>query len=115
MSLHCPSTPATRGLFDAARIARMRPGSVLVNTARGDVVDDDAVIAALQSRHLAAAGLDVYRGEPHLDPRYRTLDNAVLLPHLGSATHETREAMGAKVVANLEAFFRGEPVPDRVA
>ncbi len=114
VSLHCQSTPATRGMFDAARIARMRPGSVLVNTARGEIVDDDALVAALRSRHLAAAGLDVYRGEPHLDPRYLTLDNVVLLPHLGSASNETRVAMGERVVANLEAFFGGQPVPDRV-
>lgn len=115
VSLHCPSTPDTRGLLDGARIASMRPGAVLINTARGDLVDDDAVLAALGSGQLAAAGLDVYRGEPAFDRRYLALENVVLLPHLGSATHETREAMGQRVIDNLVAFFAGEAPPDRVA
>lgn len=114
VSLHCPSTPATRGLINAARLQQMKPGAFLVNTARGDVVVDDDVIAALTSRRLAGAGLDVFRGEPNLDPRYRTLENVVLLPHLGSATRETREAMGFRAIDNLTAFFEGRPVPDRV-
>ena len=87
---------------------------MLINAARGDVVDDDAVIAALVSGRLAAAGLDVFRGEPHLDPRYLTLPNVFLLPHLGSATVEARTAMGMKALDNLDAFFRGETPPDRV-
>ncbi len=115
VSLHCPSTPDTRGLIDAARVAAMRPGAVLINTARGDVVDDDAVMAALGSGQLGAAGLDVYRGEPAFDRRYLALENVVLLPHLGSATRETREAMGQLVIDNLVAFFAGEAPPDRVA
>ncbi|MEO5826480.1 MAG: D-glycerate dehydrogenase [Gemmatimonadales bacterium] len=115
ISLHCPSTPDTRGLINAERIAAMPPGSVLINTARGDVLDDNAVIAALGSGHLGAAGLDVYRGEPAFNPRYLALDNVVLLPHLGSATRETREAMGHRVIDNLAAFFAGETPPDRVA
>ncbi len=115
VSLHCPSTPATRNLVDAKRIASMRRGAVLINTARGDVVDDGAVVAALASGHLGAAGLDVYRGEPALDRRYLEFDNVVLLPHLGSATHEAREAMGQRVIDNLTAFFAGEEPPDRVA
>ena len=114
VSLHCPSTPATRGMMNAARFAQMKPGSYFINTARGDVVDDDALIAALTSGRLAGAGLDVYRGEPSLDPRYLALDNTVLLPHLGSATRETREAMGFRVLDNLAAFFDGKPAPDRV-
>lgn len=114
VSLHCPSTPATRGMMNAARLAQMKPGAFLINTARGDVVVDDAVIAALTSGHLAGAGLDVFRGEPKIDRRYLGLENAVLLPHLGSATRETREAMGFRAIENLAAFFDGRAVPDRV-
>lgn len=115
VSLHCPSTPATRGMINDARLAQMKRGAFLVNTARGDIVVDEAVIGALRSGQLAGAGLDVYRGEPHLDPGYLGLESVVLLPHLGSATLETREAMGMRAVANLVAFFDGQPVPDRVA
>jgi glyoxylate reductase len=115
VSLHCPSTPETRGMMNGLRLAQMKPGAFLINTARGDVVDDDALIAALLSGHLGGAGLDVYRGEPQLDPRYLGMENVVLLPHLGSATRETREAMGFRALENLSAFFDGRPVPDRVA
>ena len=115
VSLHCPSTPETRGMMNELRLAQMKPGAFLINTARGDIVDDDALIAALLSGHLAGAGLDVYQGEPRLDPRYLGMENVVLLPHLGSATRETREAMGYRALENLEAFFDGRPVPDRVA
>ena len=90
----------------------MPDGAIVVNTARGDIVDDDALIAALTSGKLAAAGLDVFRGEPDIDPRYRTLENTFLLPHLGSATIETRIAMGMRAVDNLEAFFKGETPGD---
>jgi lactate dehydrogenase-like 2-hydroxyacid dehydrogenase len=115
VSLHCPSTPETRRMMSGLRLAQMRPGSFLINSARGDIVDDDALIAALVSGHLAGAGLDVHRGEPHVDSRYLGMENVVLLPHLGSATRETREAMGFRALENLEAFFAGRPVPDRVA
>src|ERR1019366_7519271 len=115
VSLHCPSTPATRGMINDARLAQMKKGAFLINTARGDVVVDDALVAALRSGQLAGAGLDVYRGEPHVDPRYLEMENVVLLPHLGSATQETREAMGFRAVENLAAFLDGRPVPDRVA
>jgi lactate dehydrogenase-like 2-hydroxyacid dehydrogenase len=115
VSLHCPSTAETRGLMSGLRLAQMKPGSYLINTARGDIVDDDALIAALHSGHLTGAGLDVFRGEPHLDSRYLGMENVVLLPHLGSATTETREAMGFRALENLMAFFEGRPVPDRVA
>ena len=114
VSLHCPSTPATRGMMNAARLAQMKPGAFLINTARGDIIDDSAVIAALGSGQLAGAGLDVFRGEPNFDRRYADLENVVLLPHLGSATRETREAMGFRAIENLAAFFEGRPVPDRV-
>ncbi len=115
VSLHCPSSEATRGMLNASRIAQMKPGAYLINTARGDLVDDDALIAALMAGHLAGAGLDVHRGEPQVDRRYLAFEQVMLLPHLGSATRETREAMGFRAIANLEAFFHGEAVPDRVA
>lgn len=115
VSLHCPSSEATRGMMNASRFAQMKPGSYLINTARGDLVDDDALIAALMAGHLAGAGLDVHRGEPQVDRRYLAFEQVMLLPHLGSATRETREAMGFRAIANLEAFFRGQAVPDRVA
>ena len=114
LSLHVPSTPETRGMIDGAAIATMRPGTVLINTARGDVIDDDAVIDALASRRLGAAGLDVYRGEPQLDRRYLDVENAVLLPHLGSATVETRTAMGVMAADNISAFFEGREPPNRL-
>lgn len=115
VSLHCPGGAANRHLIDAAALQLMRPDAYLINTARGEVVDDEALIQALQRGEIAGAGLDVYDGEPQLDPRYRALDNAVLLPHLGSATLETREAMGLRVCANLEDFFAGRPPRDQVA
>ena len=83
-----------------------------MNSARGDIVDDDALIAALSSGKLAAAGLDVFRNEPKIDPRYRALDNVFLLPHLGSATRDTRIAMGMRAADNLEAFFAGRKPAD---
>lgn len=114
VSLHCPSTPETRDMINAQRLARMKRGAFLVNTARGDIVVDADVIAALKSGQLAGAGLDVFRGEPNINPGYLELENAVLLPHLGSATLETREAMGFRALANLSAYFDGNAVRDRV-
>ena len=115
LSLHMAATPETRGWLDAARIAQLPKGAIVVNTARGTVVEDEALIAALKSGHLAAAGLDVFTGEPDLDRRYLDLPNTMLLPHLGSATFETRCAMGMKALDNLDAFFAGKEPPDRVA
>ena len=115
LSLHCPATEATRRLLDAARLALLPAHAVLVNTARGEVVDEAALAAALREGRLAAAGLDVYSREPAVPESLLALENAVLLPHLGSATTETREAMGWRAVANLEAFFAGRAPPDRVA
>ena len=112
LSINAPSSPETRGFLDAERIALLPDGAVVVNTARGDLVDDDALIAALRSGKVAAAGLDVFAGEPHLDPRYRALDNTFLLPHIGSASHETRDAMGYCCLDNLDAFFAGRPCPN---
>ncbi|MDH3762730.1 MAG: D-glycerate dehydrogenase [Gammaproteobacteria bacterium] len=116
LSIHCPASDATRGLIDAQRLAVMHPDSILVNTSRGAVVDDDALVDALKSGGIAAAGLDVYNGEPDsIHPAYRELDNTFLLPHIGSATVETRDAMGYRAIDNLVAIFRGEAPADRVA
>ncbi len=114
LSLHAPSTDATRHIINRQTIEMMKKGVVLINTARGDLVDDSAVIAAAQSGHISAIGLDVYAGEPQLDPRYCDLPNATLLPHIGSSTAEARQAMGAKVLANLVAITGGMTPPDRV-
>ncbi len=114
LSLNCPGSAETRHLMNAERIALLPRGAVLVNTARGTLVDDEALIAALRSGHLFAAGLDVFEGEPDIHPTYRELDNVYILPHIGSATLETRNAMGFRCLDNLDAFFRGEPVPDPV-
>ncbi len=112
LSINAPSTPTTRRFLDADRITHLPDGAVVVNTARGDLVDDDALIAALRSGKVAAAGLDVFAGEPNLDPRYRALENTFLLPHIGSASLETRDAMGYCCLDNLDAFFAGSPCPN---
>lgn len=114
VSLHCPGTLSTHHLINGSRLRTMRPGAFLINTARGSVVDEAALVSALRENHLAGAGLDVYEQEPNLTPGLLELDNVVLLPHVGSATIETREAMGMKAVENVRAFFRGDPVPDPV-
>ncbi|MGD9867360.1 MAG: 2-hydroxyacid dehydrogenase [Hyphomicrobiales bacterium] len=115
LSLNCPATPQTRGLLDARRIALLPDGAIVVNTARGALVDDDALIAGLKAGKPAAAGLDVFNNEPDIDPRYRDLPNTFLLPHIGSATRETRDAMGFRACDNLDAFFAGREPGDRVA
>lgn len=115
VSLHCPGGSANRHLIDATRLAAMQPHAFLINTARGDVVDEAALVAALQDGRIAGAGLDVYENEPQLHPGLLALENVVLLPHLGSATRETREAMGMRVVDNLVAFFAGKQPPDQVS
>jgi len=115
VSLHCPLTPETRHFIDTRRIGMMKQGTILVNTARGGVVKDDDLIAALKSGRLGSAGLDVFEGEPNLHKGYAELENTFLLPHLGSATLETREAMGFKALDNLDAFFAGKAPPDRIA
>ena len=112
LSINAPSSPETHKFLNAERIALLPDGAVVINTARGDLVDDDALIDALQSGKVAAAGLDVFAGEPNLDPRYRKLDNTFLLPHIGSASHETRDAMGYCCLDNLDAFFAGRPCPN---
>lgn len=114
LSIHCPATPDTHHLLNAERIALLPDAAVVVNTARGAVVDDDALIAALTSGKLFAAGLDVFNGEPNIDPRYRDLDNTFLLPHIGSATRETRDAMGFRALDNLDAIMEGMQPRDRL-
>jgi lactate dehydrogenase-like 2-hydroxyacid dehydrogenase len=116
LSIHCPATPATLGLLNRERLALMHRDAILVNTSRGGVIDDDALVAALQAGDIAAAGLDVFNGEPgSIHSGYRQLDNVFLLPHIGSATVETRDAMGFRAIDNLIAIFNGEEPGDRVA
>ncbi len=107
LSLHAPGGDGTRAWLNAARIARLPKGAVVANAARGSLIDDAALIAALRSGQIAAAGLDVYNNEPNLDPEYRTLENVVLLPHLGSATRETRDAMGFLALDGIAALLDG--------
>jgi lactate dehydrogenase-like 2-hydroxyacid dehydrogenase len=114
VSLHCPATPETRHLMNPERLARLKPGAFLINTARGDVVDEAALVAALRSGRLAGAGLDVFEREPQVSPELLAMENVVLLPHLGSATRETRVAMGMRALENLRLFFRGAPLRDKV-
>ena len=114
VSLHCPPTPETRHLMNRDRLALMRPEAFLVNTARGDVVDEAALVEALQAKRIAGAGLDVYEKEPQVTQALLAMDNVVLLPHLGSATQETRVAMGMRAFENLKLFFGGKPLRDRV-
>ena len=114
VSLHCPLTPETHHLMNADRIGRMPRGAILINTARGPVVDELALIAALRSGHLFGAGLDVYEHEPRVPTELVGLENVVLLPHLGSATEETRIAMGMRAVRNLVKFFDGDQPLDTV-
>ncbi len=115
ISLHCPGGASTKHLINEDRLKLMQPSAHLINTARGDVVDSKALINTLKGKWIAGAGLDVYEGEPNIDPGFRELDNVSLLPHLGSATLETRIAMGNRVVDNIEAFFAGKEPGDRVA
>ncbi len=115
LSINAPMTPATRKWVNAERIAKLPKGAIVVNTARGGVVDDEALIAALKSGRLAAAGIDVFDGEPKIHQGYYGLANAFLLPHMGSATVETRNAMGFRALDNLEAFLlRKQAPPDAV-
>jgi glyoxylate reductase len=114
LTIHCPHTAETNGLIDARRLDLLGPQGWLINTARGEVVDPAALVAALEGGRIAGAGLDVYVGEPAVDSRLMTLDNVVLLPHLGSATFEGREAMGAKVITNIRSWVDGHRPPDQV-
>lgn len=114
LTIHTPHTANTAGLIDARRLDLLGPNAWLINTARGEIVDPEALIAALAAGRIAGAGLDVYVDEPAVDPRFVALENVVLLPHLGSATFEGREAMGVKVIANIRAWSDGHRPPDQV-
>jgi glyoxylate reductase len=115
VSIHCPYTPQTYHLFSAQRLARMKPSAFLINTARGEIVEEAALADALASGRLAGAGLDVFEHEPKVEPKLLTLKNVALLPHLGSSTIEARTGMGKKVIANIAAFLEEKPLPDRVS
>ena len=114
LSINSPSTSETFHWLNERRIGLMRPSAIVINTARGNIVDDSALIAALRTGRLRAAGLDVYEGEPNINPAYRGLDNAFLMPHIGSATEGTRDAMGFRALDNLDAFFGGREPRDRL-
>ncbi|MEM9279370.1 MAG: D-glycerate dehydrogenase [Pseudomonadota bacterium] len=112
LSLHCPATPETTGLMNAEKFARLPDGAVLVNSARGALVDEDAMIAALENGKLSAAGLDCFVTEPGGNLKLSGFDNVFMLPHIGSATVKTRDAMGFRALDNLDAFFAGETPKD---
>ncbi|WP_334061087.1 2-hydroxyacid dehydrogenase [Limimaricola cinnabarinus] len=114
LSINCPHTPATYHLVNARRIALMKPGAVVVNTSRGEVIDENALTRALRAGEIAGAGLDVFEQRREINPRLRALPNVVLLPHMGSATVEGRLAMGERVIANIEALAQGGRLPDLV-
>ncbi|MGH7117463.1 MAG: 2-hydroxyacid dehydrogenase [Acetobacteraceae bacterium] len=115
LSLHAPGGAGTHHWLNAERIAMLPKGAVIANAARGTLIDDAALIAALRSGHVAAAGLDVYEGEPRVNPGYLELENVVLLPHLGSATRATRDAMGFLALDGITALLSGKSPPNRVA
>jgi glyoxylate reductase len=114
ISVNCPHTPATFHLLSARRLALLRSAAIIVNTSRGEVIDEAALTRMLRNKQLAGAGLDVFEHEPAINPRLRELDNVVLLPHMGSATIEGRVDMGEKVVINIKTFVDGHRPPDRV-
>ena len=114
ISLHCPATPETTDLINTTTLAKMRDGAVLVNTARGAVVDEDALIAALSSGKISAAGLDCFKVEPGGNPQFAQFPQVMMLPHIGSATRATRNAMGFRALDNLDAFFAGKDPRDRL-
>ena len=114
LSVNCPSTPATRKIVNRETLAMLPEGAILVNTARGAVVDEAALLEAIESGHLAAAGLDCFEHEPGGNPAFAEHENIFMLPHLGSATVETRDAMGARALDNLDAFFAGREPRDRL-
>jgi glyoxylate reductase len=114
VSVNCPHTPATYHLLSARRLQLMRPQAYIVNTSRGEVIDENALTRMLRAKELAGAGLDVFEHEPAVNPKLVELDNVVLLPHMGSATIEGRVDMGEKVIINIKTFADGHKPPDRV-
>ncbi|MFW2587728.1 2-hydroxyacid dehydrogenase [Sagittula sp. SSi028] len=114
LSLHCPGGAENRHLIGATALEAMQPGAFVINTARGEVVDETALVASIKAGHLGGAGLDVFEGEPNLNPVLLDCPNLVLLPHLGSATTETREAMGHCAMDNVLAYFDGTTPPNAV-
>jgi glyoxylate reductase len=114
VSVNCPHTPATYHLLSARRLKLMKPSAFIVNTARGEVIDENAMVRMLRAGELAGAGLDVYEHEPQINPKFLELDTVVLLPHMGSATLEGRVEMGEKVLINIKTFVDGHKPPDRV-
>jgi glyoxylate reductase len=114
ITLHCPLTADTDKIINADRIAHMKPNAYVINSSRGELIDEDALIEALQSGRIAGAGLDVYTHEPAVDSRFLSIPNAVLLPHLGSATYEGREASGERVITNIRVWADGHRPPDQV-
>ena len=112
LSLNCPASPDTSGMMNADRFALMPEGSILVNAARGSLVDEAALLQAVESGHLAGAGLDCFATEPGGNPAFAAHEKIVMMPHVGSATVRTRDAMGFKALDNLDAFFRGDAPPD---
>lgn len=114
LSLHCPGGESTRHILNAASLSKLPQHAFVINTSRGDVIDEPALIQALQEKTIAGAGLDVYSREPVIPPEFLTMENVVLLPHLGSATRETRIAMGMRVLNNVKAFLAGKNPPDLV-
>ena len=114
VSVNCPHTPATYHLLSARRLKLLRDSAIIVNTSRGEVIDEAALTRMLRDREIAGAGLDVFEHEPAINPKLRQLDNVVLLPHMGSATIEGRLDMGEKVIINIKTFIDGHRPPDRV-
>jgi glyoxylate reductase len=114
ISINCPHTPATYHLLSARRLKLLQPKAYIVNTARGEVIDENALMRMLEKKEIAGAGLDVFEHEPAVNPKLLRLDNVVLLPHMGSATLEGRVDMGEKVIINIKTFVDGHKPPDRV-
>jgi len=114
LSVHCPLNAESKGLIDAAKLALLKPTAYVINTSRAEIADEGALIDALETGRIAGAGLDVYAHEPAVDPRLLALSNVTLLPHMGSATFEGREATGARVIANIRTWVDGHRPPDQV-